>query len=453
MTSINGGAPRLQPSRHMFPRASIVAAALLLCGCKGESAVKQWCSDLLGEVDDSIAAPTWYEHIEPLVREKCLSCHSPGGIGPLDLSDRATFESAKASIRAAVESRRMPPFLAAGCCTDYQNDRSLTAEEVQRFTRFIDQGLPAGDPASAPPIEPPKGLLSRVDVTLEMPGAYTPHPPDADTTDDNRCFAMPWPRTDNGFVTGLSIRPGNRKLVHHLVVAVLDGDNAREALALDAEDPGPGFDCNGGLGRFQGGNPIGGASVGSDLPRGLGAAVKAGSVMLLNIHYSVARISAPETDLTAVDFKVDATAVEAKGIAIANPAWLVADAMQVKAGDADEPFFYTIKADIFTRGKRVELHGVTPHMHHFGRRITVRIIKPDGTQRCLLEIPNWDFGWEQPYWFKEKIVFEPKDQLYLECRFDNSAANQPFGRAPRDIAWGGNDQDMCAAFLSFTDAP
>ena len=44
----------------------------------------------------------------------------------------------------------------------------------------------------------------------------------------------------------------------------------------------------------------------------------------------------------------------------------------------------------------------------------------------------------------------PEDELYLECHFDNSAANQADGQAPRDIAWGDNDQDMCVGFLAFT---
>jgi hypothetical protein len=74
----------------------------------------------------------------------------------------------------------------------------------------------------------------------------------------------------------------------------------------------------------------------------------------------------------------------------------------------------------------------------------------DGTETCLLEIPDWEFGWEQPYWFAEPVPFGPQDRLYIECRFDNSAANQPDGVAPRDIGWGDGDQDMCAGFVSFT---
>jgi Copper type II ascorbate-dependent monooxygenase, C-terminal domain len=89
-------------------------------------------------------------------------------------------------------------------------------------------------------------------------------------------------------------------------------------------------------------------------------------------------------------------------------------------------------------------------MHRFGSKIVVRRISEDQKRECLLEIPKWEFGWEQPYWFAEEKPLGPNDELYIECHFDNSAENQHSGAAPRDFAWGGNNQDMCVAFLSFT---
>jgi hypothetical protein len=426
---------------------------MLVAGCKGLGEAAVWCSDTVPPASATVATtPTWHEDVEPLVRRKCLGCHTPGGLAPLDLSQQKVFADARLAVRDAVVLRRMPPFMAAPCCADYLDDRSLSADEVLTMTRFLDEGLPAGDPARAPPRPAPQAVLSRVEVTLTMPGAYEPKPPEG-STDDNRCFALDWPLSTTGFITGLSPRPGNRALVHHLLVAALDAEAAAEARALDAADPLPGFDCNGGLGRFRNAVPLGGSLVGGDLPRGVGREVKPGVTILLNIHYSVSRVVGPGTDLTAVDLKVDAAASKAEVIVMTNPAWWVSDGMKVGANQADVPFFYTAKPHLFTAGKRVELQGVSPHMHHFGKKITVRILKPDGSQKCLLEIPRWDFGWEQPYWFKEAIPLHPDDRLYLECRFDNSAENQPFGRAPRDFAWGGNDQDMCAAFISYTATP
>jgi hypothetical protein len=428
-------------------------SVLAVAGCKGAPDTQAYCSDQPAStvVDAGAATPTWYATVQPLVRARCLGCHDSKGLSGLTLETYEAFSAAAPAVRDAVLSRRMPPFIAARCCTDYFDARSLTTEEIDVVRRFIDQGMPRGNPSEAPPVAPVQGLLSRVDVTMKMQAPYQPKPPEG-STDDNRCFAMDWPGEVTGYVTGLSPRPGNRRVVHHLLVAALDGDAAREAQSLDAADPLPGFDCNGGLGRFKGALPIGGSLVGGALPRGLGTEVKAGSVLLLNVHYSTSRSSPDELDLTEVDFTVDRTAKKASSIVLANPAWLVGRAMEVPAGEADVPFFYRFNPALFTGGKKVLLQGVSPHMHAFGKRLSVKVMRKSGERTCLLEIPRWEFGWEQPFWFAEPIPLEPDDDVYLECRFDNSEANQPGGRAPRDFAWGGNDQDMCAAFIAFTAA-
>ena len=131
--------------------------------------------------------------------------------------------------------------------------------------------------------------------------------------------------------------------------------------------------------------------------------------------------------------------------------------MEVKAGDPEAIYYYRARPTIFTAGKRVWIHAVTPHMHNFGKKLVLGILRADGSKDCLLEIPHWHFGWEQFFWLKTPKVLNPDDQVYIECRFDNSKDNQPLvdgvRRPPRDIAWGGNDQDMCAGFLTFATEP
>jgi hypothetical protein len=156
------------------------------------------------------------------------------------------------------------------------------------------------------------------------------------------------------------------------------------------------------------------------------------------------------SDLTSIAFRLDDTAVEQSGILLVNPAWMVGESMLIPAGDADAAFYYRFRPTLYTGGQPMDLQGVTPHMHRYASRMRVMVIHADGTVDCLLEIPRWEFGWEQGYWFAEPVPLDPKDELYLECHFDNSAANQPEGGEPRDIAWGESDQDMCVAFLSAT---
>jgi hypothetical protein len=270
--------------------------------------------------------------------------------------------------------------------------------------------------------------------------------------DDMRCFLLDWPREDRAFVTGLDPMPGNRQIVHHLVVAAIDADAVPRYEARDRADDGPGFDCAGSFGGLDGIHILGGSLVGSDFPRGIGREIRRGSKILLNMHYFVGAGGTVGSDQTRVAMRLDPDAREMKTIPVANPAWLVGDGMLVEAGDRDAAFWFRYHPTLLTRGRRVELQSATPHMHYFGSRFVLRVIRENGDRECLVEIDDWDFGWEQPYWLAEPVILEPDDEVYIECHFDNSRANQPVpGMEPRDFAWGDSNQDMCAGFVGFTE--
>lgn len=429
---------------------AVALAVLLLGGCKGAPDAAPWCGlDAPPAPDTSTATPTWHGGAEAVVQRKCQGCHVAGGMAPMPLSTYEELMAYRAEVRQAVATRAMPPWQAARCCNHYFEDRSLTGEEYDTLLRFLDEGAPRGDPdAGTVTVAPPLRLLSRVDLTLTMPEPYVPAPKSG--TDDNRCFILDWPLTEATYITGLAPRPGVRSEVHHVILAVLEGDALKEAQERDAADPLAGFDCGGGLGDLRDIVVLGGSVQGGDLPRDLGARVEPGGKLVLNIHYSTLQAPTPLPDQTSIDFRLSPTAREAAGIPIANPAWLVGDSMEVKAGDADAVYFYKYRPTLLTRGQPVKLQGITPHLHTFASRISVRILRATGESECLLEIPRWRFGWEQPFWLENEVTLSPEDEVYVECHFDNSEANQPPGQAPRDFAWGGNGQDMCAAFIAFT---
>jgi hypothetical protein len=425
-------------------------AALALSACKGEPDDTPWCSADQSEPTPASVELTYYRDIQPIVQQKCARCHEQDGIGPFPLLTYEDTFAQRELVKSSVVNRTMPPFLAASCCTPYFQDFSLTDDEIAAIAGWVDQGGPGGDPAEAPEPRPPIGGLSRVDVSVGMTEPYTPKPGPG-TTDDLRCFVADWPYEEPVYVTGLNPMPGERGVVHHLIVAAIGPGSVDDLLARDAADEGPGFDCAGGIGDhdWRDMRVLGGSLLGGDQPRGLGTRVEPGSKILINIHYSTAHTVA--ADQTVIDMRVDKTAGEAKSIALANPAWLLGDALGIPAGEDDAVFFYRMEPDLFTGDKAVDIQSVTPHMHYFGTKMVVRALHEDGSTSCLMEIPRWEFGWEQPFWLETPRRLGADDELYLECHFDNSAANQPDGKPPRDIAWGGDNQDMCAAFLAFTE--
>jgi hypothetical protein len=455
--------PRFPCGSHVADQHHVTIQRILLffaalglafvAACKGSPDSTPWCSDTKRELESlSPGSVTWHRDVAPIFDAKCVYCHREDGIGPFSLTTYDVAHFDRKLIKTAVVDRSMPPWQAAPCCSHYAHDWGLTDAEIAKIVRWVDDDGPAGDPKDAPATPPPPVIgLPRADVTLTMPVAYTPAPP-AGSTDDNRCFLLDWPYDREVYVTGFNPKPGTRSVVHHLVVATINGDNIAKVAALEGADGRPGIDCNNGVGDLDIRDVVvlGGGLLGGEFPGGLGKKVPPHSKIVINIHYSTAH-ALPRPDRTGVELQIADHATEFKGMAVANIAWLAGDGMKIDAGDEDAVFFYKMEPFLYTRGKTVQLRSVTAHMHTFGSRFVMRIIRANGDRECLIEIPHWVFGWEQPYWFETPKVLKPGDKIYVECHFDNSAARQPKGQAPRDIAWGGNNQDMCAGFLSYTE--
>jgi len=427
-----------------------LAVMISLSACEDGPLDAPWCSLAPPpDVASPIAAPTYTEHVAPLLARKCTRCHVDEGIAPFPLTTYADVRTQLDEVRDAVVTHTMPPFLADDCCRPYLYDPSLTDAEIATFTKWIEDGSPEGPPLTPAPV-PPEGGLSRTDLVLAMPEPYTPEPRPGEQ-DVVRCFLLDWPRADRSFVTGFDPMPGNRSVVHHLIVAAVEPDAVPRYEAADRADPGPGFECAGAFGSLGGYHLLGGSLLGSDFPDGVGREVAPGSKIVLNIHYAIPEFGPPpEPDLTRVALRLDPVARPLETMAFLNPLWIVKGAMVVEAGDSDAVYWFRSSPRVLTGGRRVQLVSASPHMHYFGSRFALRVIRKSGEIECLTEIGDWDFGWEQPFWFRDPVVLEPDDELYVECHFDNSAANQPVpGATPRDIGWGDANQDMCVVFVSF----
>ena len=154
-----------------------------------------------------------------MIERSCSGCHQPGGIAPFALNTLEQVTKMGPAVRAAVEARRMPPFLAAPDCAEYLDDPSLSDEEIATVGKWFDAGAPEGAAATAVNRLEESGGLSRVDLQLQMPVDYVPH-----GTDDYRCFVIDWPYETTRYVTGFRARPGNASTVHHVIGFLIPPD-------------------------------------------------------------------------------------------------------------------------------------------------------------------------------------------------------------------------------------
>jgi len=407
---------------------------------------------------DSTAGPsdglTFFHDVKPILDAKCIQCHQVGAVAPFDFTDPDTVFELREAVVAAVSSRSMPPWPPAQDCTEYLGDRSLAAEQIEVIAAWVEEGGELGDPAQegeALPAAPTYGL-SRSDHTLEMESPYVP----TAAPDDYRCFVIDWPEAESSFVTGLRFNAGEPRLVHHAIAYVTGPENADAIEALENADAQGGYDCFGGpevpagwLGVWVPG------AVGGDFPVDTGVRVEPGSKVVLQIHY--AANPSGWVDQTSIEVSTEPQVEREAWIQPwMDPAWFAPEGLTIPAGDpamrvstALDPVFFIGDSEPLT------VHTAGLHMHLLGSQGRLSIERADGSEECLLDIPDWDFYWQGAYALAEPRELQLGDRIRIECQWDNTAQNQPIidgaPVTPTDTVWGeGTLDEMClgAFYLS-----
>ncbi len=381
----------------------------------------------------ALAQPTWSKDVLPVVQQRCQGCHTTGGVAPFSLETYGEAASHAASIASLVESRAMPPWKAADACQPLKDSRRLGDSELSVIVAWARGGTPEGDPSQARPNPTALPSLPWVDAELSMSSPYTPS---AARPDDYRCFVIDPRLPGERDLIGFDIVPGQRSLVHHVL---LYGVARAEAERKDAAEAGPGYTCFGGPGTEGALGTVYGAWVPGTsatlYPEGTGITMTTDNVIVMQIHYNTshggdghsAHTIAP--DLTTIKLQL------APG-RVGKPA-LIFPIADLNFTIPPKTSSYTTSVTFPFPGSAT-LYGMGPHMHTRGRAITVT-----ADNACLVNVPAWDFNWQQLYQFQTPLALKPGTRLKLSCTWDNAS--------DKVVRWGeGTDDEMCLNYFYLT---
>ncbi|WP_435018669.1 hypothetical protein TA3x_000653 [Tundrisphaera sp. TA3] len=381
--------------------------------------------------------PTYSRDVAPILREKCQECHQAGQVGPFPL---VTYEHARKradDLAAVVQDRRMPPWKPEpGFGPKLRHDRSLSPAEVATISRWAESGALPGEACQAPAARPivDDWALGTPDLVLEPSESYTVP---ATGADFYRCFVIPTNLPDDVYVSAIEYRPGNRRVVHHLMSFV---ETAGAGRARDKADPGPGYESYANAGVEIIGD-LGGWAPGNEparLPEGVGRSLPRKADVILLVHYHP--VGKPEVDRTRIGLHFSRKPVRQtlqwKGV--------MSQDIRLPAGEAD----VKVKAKWFVPVD-VELLAVAPHMHQLGRDMTITATLPDNRVVNLLHIADWDPDWQGTYTYEAPLHLPKGSTIHVVGRFDNTNRPGNPNRPPKLVKFGlGSADEMCVAYLA-----
>lgn len=405
------------------------------------------------------AAVTYYEHVRPLITEHCQVCHAEGSTAPFRLDTYEHVEQLAPAIASVVESRTMPPFAmtADGSCGEWASAQWLEQEDVDTIVSWArgerargEDVFEAPDPPALPELDG-RGVVERISAPT-----YTP--PSGAGDDDYRCFPIELGLTGDRFLTGYDVLPDNAATVHHLLgyrIEPARGDNADIMAELDAADDAPGWPCFGsaGDGLRTSGVPVAWAPGGGaqNYPFETGIRFTEGDVLVVQIHYFLADDDGP--DATQLDLQW-ADSVEREGIQVLWDKFLsqglLPGADVLEPGKDSVEFSWDISFEQMLSFRdldyqAVDLMGVTPHMHEFGRGMSIDLESDDG-DLCVADVQNWDFNWQRAYYYEEPVRVGRDALVHVTCDYDTSSVSEPV------TAGLGSGDEMCLMGLYFAEA-
>ncbi|HEV8543428.1 MAG TPA: tetratricopeptide repeat protein [Verrucomicrobiae bacterium] len=352
---------------------------------------------------------TFNKDIAPILFKNCAPCHRPGQSAPFNLLTYSEAKKHAGGIAKATRTHYMPPWLPEAGCGEFMDERRLTAEQIELIQDWVAAGAPEGRARDMPP--PPNfaegWLLGKPDLIVQTPQAYVLAPEGADLY---RNFVIPAPLLETRFVRAIEFHPRSRG-VHHVRIKL---DPTRQSRRLDEQDPEPGFPGMRTPGKFPPGHLLTWipGKLPSIEPDGMQWVLEKDTDLVLQIHLQ--RSGKAEQIQPEIGFYFTNQPPNANPYLIG----LLAESIDIPAGEKDHLIERTFELPV-----GVDLLNVLPHLHYLGKQVQSFATLPDGTQQCLLSIPNWDFNWQGEYRYRPPIFLPAHSKITMRLTYDNSAEN------------------------------
>jgi peroxiredoxin len=378
---------------------------------------------------DPAAAVNYSKHVAPLLNTHCVECHRPGQIAPFALTSYAEAAGWAETMLEVVNDNRMPPWHASPEYGHFSNDCRLSDAEKQTLATWVAAGAPEGNPRDlpAPPVYAEGWRLPRVDREFFISETAIDVP--AEGTVGYKHLVVDPGFTEDTWVQGAECKAGNPAVVHHIIMFTRGG-KARDNKRRGDGGIGDGFVTA----TAPGAHPL-------LLGDGLAKRIPAGAKLVFQMHYTPN--GSPQQDRSRV------------GLMLADPAQVRKEVktysvdthllfIPPRTPDYELDAWHTLRSD-------VQVLSFFPHMHLRGMAFRYEAQYPDGTKEILLDVPRYDFAWQQTYQLAEPKLIPKGTKLRCTAHYDNSVDNVANPNPNIFVHWGEQTWDeMLMGFLDYT---
>jgi hypothetical protein len=369
---------------------------------------------------------TFSKDIAPILQERCQECHHVGSIAPMSLVTYDETRPWARAIKQRVVTRQMPPWHIDKTIgvTKFKNDFSLTDEQIQMISRWVDAGAPQGDPKDMP-------AAKQWPTANEWKAAQELGQPDVVVKSEH--YTMPakgqdvwWrpissiPITEARWLRAVEIRPGTmagRKITHHAVTYLVQDDPDSVAPGTD-----PALNTRAYLMEWAIGKGY------DEHPADTGKLILPGSKISWDIHLHASGEEIRDNVEIGLWFYPKGQEPKHRTYLTGFQALRGFELSKATGGarNVDIPPNSVVTADNYTvLRKAARLENFQPHMHLRGKAMGVEAILPDGTIQPISYVGNFNFNWMTNYIYEDDAapVLPKGTVIHVTATYDNTRAN------------------------------
>jgi mono/diheme cytochrome c family protein len=370
---------------------------------------------------------SYVNEIAPIVKQKCATCHQPGGIGPMPLNTYEQVKGFAPMIREVIRTQRMPPYLLDETVGHFQDDDRLSPAQIKSMVHWIEGGAPRGkgeDPLAKIAFKAPDWPLGKPDVIVDVPAVKIP----ATGVMDYQRPVVKSVLSEGRWMKATTFRVSDRQVVHHILTGVVAGD-VKPGQEASEQQWGASL---GGYGPGRGSN-IEPVDTGVWVP-------PSGGIGFQN-HYTP--YGKPTEEKTQMGIYFYPKGQEPKYVL--RTFGIFDFSIVIPAGEE----WHHEQAYVDFPHEAV-IYGITPHAHHRGSSATVTFKYPDGREEMVLALPRYDFSWQYEYMLAKPMKIPAGTRAITRWTFDNSSRNPDNPDYKREIRWGEqSSEEMLALYFHY----
>lgn len=366
-----------------------------------------------------------YHDLEPLLMAKCSGCHRPGEAAPFQLLQYEDFTKRLATVKDVVSSGYMPPWRADTAYSHFAGERGLSADEKSKILAWINNKAPKGKTPNTKPATAAEQLFGGRTPDLVLK-AKAPFMVKGDNHERFIEFKVPFDLPEDKAVEAVEFVTNNRKVIHHINYGFfdvpdpsIDLDAGIDVINTDEDRANRGaFDrYRRNMVYYTGWIP--GAST-EYYPNDFGWTLPKRGVVVFTAHY--AAVAADEESIVAVNlyFKKEPVKRPVRIISLGSGGVGERDIDPIFMLPANEVKTFTLK---MRTPEEQSLLYVWPHMHYLGKSFEVYVVTPTGDTIRLINIPEWDFRWQELYRFKKPVRIPRGSTICMKGTYDNTKDN------------------------------